>query len=121
MARLGPLVLLFGLLARCGSGGAAHAPVRAIIPSLPSRVGPARVVPLQSGEQRTFPRGALRPGDVVACTVGGRRLHLRIPNRPIGAWSVDTAAATPSGTSGELQARSNSDGSVTASCGPSTS
>ncbi len=87
----------------------------------PVRTGPPRHVSLRRGEHRTFPPGALRPGDVVTCELEGRRLRIRIPNRPNGSWAVGTGLATPSGGTGGLQLDSGSDGSITASCGHGTS
>lgn len=114
MARLGPLVLLFGLLSRCGGGGLSSATVH--ITPLPAHRMPARHVTLRPGEHRTFGPGVLRPGDVVTCFVSGGTVRLRVPNRPNGNWSVGKRVATAGGQGGELQLRSTPDGSATATC-----
>lgn len=117
--KLAPLSFLLALLSSCGA--ATHI----VSSSGPARVhvntgAPVRLVVLRRGEQRTFRPGALRPGDVFTCTLAGQLLHLRVPNRPVGAsWSSGTAASTMPGVSngGPLVLQSKLDGSVVASCG----
>jgi hypothetical protein len=117
MARLGPLVLLFGLLARCGGGPVVNTGPPHIAPLLVHRMH-ARHVVLASGAHRTFRPGLLRPGDTVGCfTHSGGNVSVRIPNRPYGtAWSVGKETATPAGKSSGLELQSSADGSVTATC-----
>lgn len=66
------------------------------------------------GLKRTFPPGALRPGDLVACTILHHRLQLGIPDTigSIGSTGIgggDVVSVT-------LSARRSADGSVAASC-----
>jgi|SRR5581483_12086536 len=119
--RLGPLFFLLTLLARCGSGGGSGMPLRTHVVPMPMHAGPHRLVVLHRGQTRTFSPGSLRAGDVVVCNLAGSPLRIRIPNRPFGGWAVGTAAATNSGNSAELDVRSKTDGSITASCGHKTS
>lgn len=115
MSYLGPLTFIVALLSSCSA-----VPMRAEFSSPPIPVSPPKHISLQRGETRTFQLGALRAGDVVSCELGGQLLHIRVPNRPAGGWAIGTGAATPSGSTRELQLKSNSDGSVTASCGAKT-
>jgi hypothetical protein len=112
MARLGPLVLLLGLLGRCGGGSALHTgPTHIIAPVL--HAGPARHVILAPGAHRIFRPGALRPGDVVTC--GMTTVH--IPNHRFGVgWAIGKGSATRAGKSHDLELQSGPDGSVTAAC-----
>jgi hypothetical protein len=64
---------------------------------------------VRPGIPRTFPAGALRPGDLLVCKALHRSVEMGIPDSvgPIG--SVGSAGAT-------LTGRRHADGSVTASC-----
>ncbi len=114
MSRLGPLVLLFGLLWRCGGGVAAPAPPH--VSPVPARHPPARTVVLRPGEHRTFRAGSLHPGDVVRCVASTGGVRIRVPNRPTGGWAIGTETATPAGHGTQLQLSSSVSGAVTATC-----
>lgn len=119
--RYSPLLLLVTLLSQCsGVTGVSTSQSHAVPPAVRS-IRPSRELSLRRGEQRTFAPGALRPGDVLTCELAGQRLHIRIPNRPGVAWSAGTGAATPGGSSAQLQVSVSSDGSATASCGNKSS
>jgi hypothetical protein len=115
---LAPLLALPALLFQCGTSTVTSGPATTVYAPVPPRSGPAKHVVLQRGETRTFAPGALRPGDVVSCKLGGKPLTIRVPNRPVGSgWAIGTDAATQNGSSGEMQLQSNTDGSIKASCG----
>jgi hypothetical protein len=117
MARLGPLVLLFGLLARCGAGPVPSTPGPVHITPLPARHATPLHVVVHPGEHRTFRPGVLRRGDVVTCVRPGGNTSVRVPSRPYGTgWSVGTGGQTAAGKSTELDLQSSPDGSVTATC-----
>lgn len=62
---------------------------------------------------RTFPPGALRPGDLITCRVGGHDLQIGVPEggpfSSTGYGGVGVVGAT-------LTAARHADGSITASC-----
>ncbi|HZS30836.1 MAG TPA: hypothetical protein VFA37_06225 [Gaiellaceae bacterium] len=123
MNYLAPFLVLPALLFQCGAATSVSAPVP---PSIqvrpPAHARPAKHIVLQRGETRTFPFGALEAGDVVTCRLGGQPLRLRVPNRAAGTgWAIGTGAATTSGGTGELQLKSDFNGSITASCGGKSS
>src|SRR5438309_941769 len=97
MARLGPLVLIFGLLARCGGGVAVSSPPHVVHVSVALAL---RHVVLTAGEHRTFQPGRLQPGSAVTCVLQSRKVTIRIPSHPYGSgWAVANEVATPGGKS----------------------
>jgi hypothetical protein len=116
--RLGPLVLLIGLLARCGGGAAVSSTPGPPPPPNPGPRPPIRGLVLPAGAHHTFSAGDLRPGAVVTClALGGGRISVRVPYRPPGTgWSVGKGSASPGGTGGTLELQSRPDGSIAATC-----
>jgi len=75
---------------------------------------PRRHEAVVAGEQRTFPAGRLRPGDLVTCDIRGHHLRVGVP--------VETGLGASEGYGGAnvvsvtLKVTRNRDGSVTADC-----
>jgi hypothetical protein len=83
-------------------------------PSLRAHMLPRRNAAMLPSATETFPGGALRPGDLVTCTILGHRLEEGVP------LDYDETASNGYGgknvTSVTLAVTRNRDGSVTASC-----
>lgn len=81
---------------------------------LPRHMLPRRTGRLLPGTRRIFPRGVLRPGDAVVCTVHGRRLVGGVPVAVDGAAEIgyDGLGAEPV----SLTVARRRDGTVTAAC-----
>ena len=85
-----------------------------IAPTLYAHLLPRRREGMIGGQERTFPPGALRPGDLVICEIRGRRLETGVP------IEVEQGSSTGYGGVGvktvTLTVMRHRDGSVTASC-----
>lgn len=86
-----------------------------IAPMLYAHLLPRRREGLIGGEQRTFPPGAMRSGDLVVCEIGGRRLENGVPIDTEGDGSSTGYDGVGVGTV-TLAVVRHRDGSVTATC-----
>lgn len=97
--------------------------------SLRPHVRPRRRGVVLRGARRTFPRSALRPGDLVVCEILHHRLTLALPDRghPIGGTGASFGGKlvevgnSPNLTTKDvvhiaLSGKRNPNGSITASC-----
>lgn len=87
-----------------------------IAPTLYDHLLPRRRERLIGGQQRTFPPGALRPGDLVICKIRDRRLETGVPNRVENGGSSTGYDGGVGVTTVTLTVVRHRDGSVTASC-----
>ncbi len=85
--------------------------------SLERHVLPRRHGVVLPGIRRTFPPGALRPGDLLTCTVGGHELELGVSDR-VGSLGDTGFGGRVNVT---LAATRHGDGSVVARCGRTNS
>jgi hypothetical protein len=83
------------------------------VPSLWAHMLPRRHEAILPTSREIFPEGALRPGDLVTCTILGHRLEQGIP---LGYGTASNGYGGKNVTSVTLTVTRNRDGSVTASC-----
>jgi len=86
-----------------------------IAQSLDAHLLPRRRQGLFGGQQRSFPPGTLRPGDLVVCDTHGRHLEDGVPIDAEGGGS-ETGYDGVGVISVSLRVTRHRDGSVTASC-----
>ncbi|MDX6480746.1 MAG: Subtilisin inhibitor-like [Gaiellaceae bacterium] len=85
--------------------------------SLRHHLVPRRHGVVAAGQTRTFPAGALRPGDVVRCTIQGHAVELGVTDH-VGTLGSSGFGGMVNTT---LTASRHADGSVTARCSQGTS
>jgi hypothetical protein len=71
-----------------------------------------KIVP--AGTKDVFPRGVLRPADLVTCDIGGHHLELGVPT--VSGHPASTGFKGKNVVGVNLEVTRNADGSVTAAC-----
>jgi hypothetical protein len=84
--------------------------------SLQKHLLPRRTETLLPGTERTFPAGALRPADLVTCTILGHHLGVGVPETSGPDSGVSNGYGGANVISVTLAVERNRDGSVSATC-----